>query len=149
MDLGLYREPIINFQVSKSKERSRWMYVRILIWNKKCWKIQLQWQLLHIYHPIFRPTFNCFLSTLQISFTPEKLCTHHVLNNNSHSNVLFRPSDFSEYMKTFKVFLFFTKFYFKMSSEYYNAYKFQFMRSRFEGNFIQTFLIQSEMYSFF
>ena len=52
-------------------------------------------------------------------------------------------------MKNFKVFLFFTKFYFKMLFEYYNAYKFHFMRSRFEGNFIQTFLIQPEMYSFF
>ena len=40
-------------------------------------------------------------------------------------------------MKTFKVFLFFTKLNSKMSFEYYNANKFHFLRSRFERNFIQ------------
>ena len=49
----------------------------------------------------------------------------------------------------FGVFLFFTKLYYlKMSFEYYNAFQFHFMRCLFEGNFIQTLLIQPKMYLF-
>ena len=37
MELGLYRQPIINFQEPKSKGTSRGMYVKVLICSK-CWK---------------------------------------------------------------------------------------------------------------
>ena len=38
MELKLYRQPIINFQESKSKKTSLGMYVKILICGKQCWK---------------------------------------------------------------------------------------------------------------
>ena len=52
-------------------------------------------------------------------------------------------------MKTSKVLLFFTKVCLRMSLEYCNAYKFHFLKGLFEGNFIETLLIQSKIYSLF
>ena len=37
MELGLYRQPIIDFQGPKSKGTSEGMYVKILVCSK-CWK---------------------------------------------------------------------------------------------------------------
>ena len=90
MELGLYRNPILNFQGSRSKWASQGIYVKILICSKKCWKIQFRRQLLHISHPFFRSTL--FFSTSQLSFPPEQLSTLHVLinNDNNHLTVLFR-----------------------------------------------------------
>ena len=53
MELGLYRQPIINFQGPKSKGTSRGMYVKVLF-VVNVGKIQLQRQLLHPCHLFFR-----------------------------------------------------------------------------------------------
>ena len=79
-----YRKPVINFQGSKAKGTSQAIYLKILICSKKCWKIQLQRQLLRICHPFFRSTF---ILNVQLFFASEQLSTH----NNNYFSVLFRP----------------------------------------------------------
>ena len=138
MGLGLYHKPIINFQESKSKGTSWWMYVKILICSEKCWKIQLQRQFLHICHAFFRSTLFSFNPS--IFFVPARHSALHVLiNNNNHMSIMFWDL---VSVKDEKVFLFFSKLCLKISFEYYNAYKFHFMRSLFEGNFIQNFSLR-------
>ena len=84
-----YRKLVINFQGSKAKGTSRGIYLKILTCRKKCWKIQLQRQLLRICHPFFRPPF---FFNVQLFFAPEQLSTIDVLvNNNNYFSVLFRP----------------------------------------------------------
>ena len=70
------------------------------------------------------------------------------VNNNNHLSVLFRPLVNSVKDDNFQST---SDFYqvVRMSFEYYNAYKSDFMKSRFEGNFIETLLIQPKMYSLF
>ena len=66
------------------------MYVKFLICSKKCWEIQLQRQFLQI--AIQFSGQRCFLSTPQLSFVPVQFSTLYInINNNNHSNVLFRP----------------------------------------------------------
>ena len=102
------------------------LYVRILIYSKKCWKIQLQRYLLLSCHPVFRSTL--------FSFKPATFfCNFGVLIT----------------IIILAYFCFFTKLYYlKMSFEYYNAFQFHFVGCLFEGNFIQTLLIQPKMYLF-
>ena len=60
IELGLYDQPIINFQGPKSKGASRGMYVKILFVVYNDGKIQLQRQLFHTCHPFFRSALFSF-----------------------------------------------------------------------------------------
>ena len=93
IELGLYHQPIINFQGPKSKGASRGMYVKILFVVYNDGKIQLQWQLLHTCHPFFRSTLFSF--NLATFFCPGTTFNffnfQRIVNNNNHFSVLFRP----------------------------------------------------------
>ena len=93
IELGLYHQPIINFQGPKSKGASRGMYVKILFVVYNDGKIQLQQQLLHSYHTFFRSTLFSF--NLATFFYPGTtfnfLNFQRIVNNNNHLSVLFGP----------------------------------------------------------
>ena len=75
MELGLYRQPIIDFQGPKSKGTSRGnVCENFSLINVG--KIQLQQQLLHQCHLFFRRTLFSF----QLSFAPEQLSTLSTFN---------------------------------------------------------------------
>ena len=112
-------------------------------------EIQLQRQLLHICHPFFRSTL--FSSTTQLSLGLKQLSTLHVLiNNNNHLSVLFRPLVSCVKDENFQSTFAFYQVVLKSAIRVLQCiYKFHFMRSLFEENFIQTLLIQPNMYSLF
>ena len=65
MELELYRKPIISFQWFKVSECVSKLWICI----RKCWKTQLQWQLVHVCHPLFRSTSFPFNPSLFLAFS--------------------------------------------------------------------------------
>ena len=87
----------------------------------------------------------CFLSTSQLSFAPEQLpalpAFNVLINNNNHLSVLFRTLVSSVKNENFRS----TSVFYKVIIK--NVIWEHVMRNRFEGDFIQTLLIQSRIYS--
>ena len=105
IELGLYHQPIMNFQGHKSKGASRGMYVKILFVVYNDGKIQLERQLFHTCHPFFRSTLFSF--KLATFFRPG-------------ATFIVRPLVSSVKDINFPCTSFLTKLYWKIY-EYYNA----------------------------
>ena len=102
MELGLYRQPIINFKRPKSKGKSRGMYLKILSCDK-CWKNSTSatasspMPSIFQVNLVFLPTFFLPRNSFQLS----QLSTD-LFNSNNRLSVLFRPLESSVKDKNFQ-----------------------------------------------
>ena len=121
MELGLYCQPIINFQEPKSKGTSWEMYLKILIcskyWKNSTLTTASPMSSIFQVNLVFLSTFFCPGTTLNsLNFQQTYLIAIIVWG------FCFDLQRVVSRIKTFKVLLFLTKLYLKMSFECYNAY---------------------------
>ena len=101
MKLGLYRQPIIDFQGPKSNGTSRGVYVKILV-GSKCWKNSTSAKASSPMSSIFQvnlvflPTFFCPGTTFKSQFSTD------LFNSNNRLSILFRPLESSVKDKNFQ-----------------------------------------------
>ena len=121
MELGSYRQPIIDFQGPKSKGTSRGMYVEILVCSK-CWKKSTS-------TTAFSPMPSIF--QVNLVFLPTFFCPGTTFNSlNFQRTYLIAIIVWALFLSTFrevskkkfsKYFCCFSKLYLKTSFEYYKA----------------------------